>query len=87
MVAKIMDGKAIAQEIQAELAASVAELTATTGITPCLAAVLVGVDPASEVYVRNKQRVCERIGLTSELHKLPADTSQSQLLELIQRLN
>jgi methylenetetrahydrofolate dehydrogenase (NADP+)/methenyltetrahydrofolate cyclohydrolase len=85
--AKIMDGKAISQEIQAELADEVSQFTQQTGITPCLAAVLVGADAASEVYVRNKQRACERVGLHSQLHKLPADTSQQTLLDLITQLN
>lgn len=85
--AKIMDGKAISQEIQTELASETAQFTQETGVTPCLAAVLVGADAASEVYVRNKQRACERVGLSSQLHKLPADTSQKTLLDLITELN
>ena len=84
---KIMDGKAIAQEIQTELAGETSQFTQETGITPCLAAVLVGADAASEVYVRNKQRACERVGLKSQLHKLPADTTQQSLLDLITKLN
>jgi methylenetetrahydrofolate dehydrogenase (NADP+)/methenyltetrahydrofolate cyclohydrolase len=84
---KIMDGKAIALEIQAELAGETSQFTQETGVTPCLAAVLVGADAASEVYVRNKQRACERVGLRSQLHKLPADTSQQSLLDLITGLN
>jgi methylenetetrahydrofolate dehydrogenase (NADP+)/methenyltetrahydrofolate cyclohydrolase len=82
-----MDGKAIALEIQAELAGETSQFTQETGVTPCLAAVLVGADAASEVYVRNKQRACERVGLRSQLHKLPADTSQQSLLDLITGLN
>ncbi len=85
--AKIMDGKAISQEIQTELAGETSQFTQETGVTPCLAAVLVGADAASEVYVRNKQRACERVGLSSQLHKLPADTSQKTLLDLITELN
>jgi methylenetetrahydrofolate dehydrogenase (NADP+)/methenyltetrahydrofolate cyclohydrolase len=85
--AKIMDGKAIAQEIQTELAAETSRFTQETGVTPCLAAVLVGADAASEVYVRNKQRACERVGLSSQLHKLPANTPQQSLLDLITELN
>jgi methylenetetrahydrofolate dehydrogenase (NADP+)/methenyltetrahydrofolate cyclohydrolase len=85
--AKIMDGKAIAQEIQTELAAETSRFTQETGVTPCLAAVLVGADAASEVYVRNKQRACERIGLSSQLHKLPVETPQQSLLKLIAELN
>ena len=85
--AKIMDGKAISQEIQTELAGETSQFTQETGVTPCLAAVLVGADAASEVYVRNKQRACQRVGLSSQLHKLPADTSQKTLLDLITELN
>ena len=85
--AKIMDGKAISQEIQTELAAETSRFTQETGVTPCLAAVLVGADAASEVYVRNKQRACERIGLSSQLHKLPVETPQQSLLKLIAELN
>ena len=86
-IAKIMDGKAISQEVQAELADETSRFTQQTGVTPCLAAVLVGADAASEVYVRNKQRACERVGLSSQLHKLPTDTSQKTLLDLITELN
>ncbi len=86
-IAKIMDGKAISQEVQAELADETSRFTQETGVTPCLAAVLVGADAASEVYVRNKQRACERVGLSSQLHKLPADTTQKTLLDLIVQLN
>ena len=82
-----MDGKAISQEVQAELADETSRFTQETGVTPCLAAVLVGADAASEVYVRNKQRACERVGLSSQLHKLPADTTQNTLLDLITQLN
>ena len=85
--AKIMDGKAIAQKIQTELAHETSRFTQETGVTPCLAAILVGADAASEVYVRNKQRACERVGLRSQLHELPAGTSQQSLLELITELN
>ena len=82
-----MDGKAISQEVQAELADETSRFTQETGVTPCLAAVLVGADAASEVYVRNKQRACERVGLSSQLHTLPADTTQKTLLDLIVQLN
>jgi len=85
--AVIMDGKAISKEIQAEIAAEVATFTKQSGITPCLAAVLVGDDPASEVYVRNKHRACERVGIKSQMHKLPASTTEEELLSLIDSLN
>ena len=87
MSAVIMDGKAISKEIQAEIAAEVAAFTKQSGITPCLAAVLVGDDPASEVYVRNKHRACERVGIKSQMHKLPASTTEEELLSLIDSLN
>ena len=79
MAAQLLDGKALAKQIQAEIAAEVAEFTSQTGVTPCLAAVLVGDDAASQVYVRNKQRACERVGLTSRLHRLPAETRETRV--------
>ena len=85
--ARILDGKAIAQQIQKELAAQIAEMIGESGVAPTLAAVLVGEDPASEVYVRNKRQACERIGLESQLHRLPATVSEEELLSLIAKLN
>ncbi len=87
MAATIIDGKAIAATIREELAVEVAAFHADSGITPHLAAVLVGDDPASAVYVRNKQRACEKTGIVSTLHRLDADTSQDQLLDLVGQLN
>lgn len=87
MTATLLDGKAIAQQIQAELARDVAAFVAQTGVQPCLAAVLVGDNPASDVYVRNKRRACEKSGIESRLHRLPAETTQESLLALIVRLN
>jgi methylenetetrahydrofolate dehydrogenase (NADP+)/methenyltetrahydrofolate cyclohydrolase len=87
MVATILDGKAISKEIRAELKQEAAEFVEAHGVRPALAAVLVGEDPASEVYVRNKQRACERAGLVSHLFRLPADASEQDLLELVERLN
>ncbi len=87
MPAQILDGKALAATIQSELAARVAEFRADSGVTPCLAAVLVGDDPASEVYVRNKQLACQRVGMVSQLHRLPVSTSTDELLLLVTRLN
>jgi len=60
MTATILDGKALADEIRAEVAQQTAQFTEQTGVTPCLAAVLVGENPASQVYVRNKQRACQQ---------------------------
>jgi methylenetetrahydrofolate dehydrogenase (NADP+)/methenyltetrahydrofolate cyclohydrolase len=86
-MAQIIDGKQIALDIRAEVADAVAKHIAAGGATPCLAAVLVGADPASQVYVRNKRRDCEEVGIQSRLHKLPAATTQTELLTLIARLN
>ncbi|HSN21150.1 MAG TPA: tetrahydrofolate dehydrogenase/cyclohydrolase catalytic domain-containing protein, partial [Usitatibacter sp.] len=86
MTARPIDGKAIAQEFRAELAIRVARLR-EAGIVPGLAVVIVGDDPASHVYVRNKTFACEAIGMRSQTHKLPADTSQAQLISFVRRLN
>ena len=83
---KIIDGKAIAADIRKEIAADVAELKAR-GVTPGLAVVLVGDDPASRVYVSMKEKACEQAGIFSDEHKLSAETSEAQLLALIESLN
>lgn len=85
-MATIIDGKAIAAEIRAELQTQVDALRAQ-GIVPGLAVVLVGEDPASQVYVRNKQKACHEIGVASFEHLLPATTSEAHLLELVDMLN
>ena len=87
MVATILDGKGIAKQIRAELAEETSAFVEAHGVKPVLAAVLVGEDPASEVYVRSKQRACERVGLGSHLHRLPADVTEQELLDLVTRLN
>jgi methylenetetrahydrofolate dehydrogenase (NADP+)/methenyltetrahydrofolate cyclohydrolase len=87
MTARIIDGKQIAEQTRAEAAAGAVELKARSGVVPHLAAVLVGDDPASAVYVRNKQIACDKAGFKSTLHRLPASTSQSELLDLIRALN
>jgi methylenetetrahydrofolate dehydrogenase (NADP+)/methenyltetrahydrofolate cyclohydrolase len=87
VTATVLDGKAIAGEIQSEIAEDVAQFIADNAVVPCLAAVLVGDNPASQVYVRNKQRACERAGLESQLHRLPADTPEDEVLALISQLN
>ena len=87
MTAMVIDGKQIAEQTRAEAAAGALALKARTGVVPHLAAVLVGDDPASAVYVRNKQIACEKAGFKSTLHRLPATTSQSELLMLVQSLN
>jgi len=87
VTAAILDGKALAEQLRAEIAQQVAEFTGKTGVVPCLAAVLVGENPASEVYVRNKQKACQQAGIHSRLHRLTAETSTGQLLGLIDELN
>lgn len=83
----ILDGKQLAQMMQAEIAREVVDFQHDHGITPGLAAVLVGNNPASQVYVRNKRKACEKVGIVSWLHELPADATEAQLLELVERLN
>jgi methylenetetrahydrofolate dehydrogenase (NADP+) / methenyltetrahydrofolate cyclohydrolase len=87
MPAQKIDGQAIASAMRKEIAAAVARHVATGGRKPGLAAVLVGDNPASEVYVRNKQKACEDAGMASWLHRLPAAATQKQLLDLVARLN
>jgi methylenetetrahydrofolate dehydrogenase (NADP+) / methenyltetrahydrofolate cyclohydrolase len=87
VAAQIIDGKAIAERLRHQIAKQAADFTAQHDIVPHLAAVLVGDDPASAVYVRNKERMCQKVGLGSTLHKLPPDTTQQQLLDLIGHLN
>jgi methylenetetrahydrofolate dehydrogenase (NADP+)/methenyltetrahydrofolate cyclohydrolase len=82
----LIDGKAIAQRHRAEFAGRVARLK-TAGITPGLAVVIVGDDPASKVYVRNKALACEAIGMHSEVHALSSDTTQAHLISFVRRLN
>lgn len=87
MTATIIDGKRIAAAIRAEVRDEVEKYCTTTKIVPHLAAVLVGNDPASAVYVRNKRRACEETGIKSTLHELPDTLTQSELLSLVERLN
>ncbi len=87
MTAKILDGKALAEEILAEVAIGVAEMRQKHGVTPGLAAVLVGADPASTVYVRNKRRACDEVGMVSDTILLPADSTNEQVLRCVQDLN
>ena len=83
---KIIDGKAIAADIREEIAADVVALK-KQGVTPGLAVVLVGDDPASRVYVTMKEKACEKAGIFSDEHKLPTETTEAQLLALIDELN
>ncbi|HTV79679.1 MAG TPA: bifunctional methylenetetrahydrofolate dehydrogenase/methenyltetrahydrofolate cyclohydrolase FolD [Steroidobacteraceae bacterium] len=87
MSARIIDGKAIAAKIRAEQKQRIARLQQQHGVRPGLAVLLVGSDPASQVYVRNKVMACKDVGIRSELVELPASTSQDQLLSRIDALN
>ncbi len=86
-MAEIIDGKKVSEHIRAQIAEGVKKLKQETGITPGLAAVLVREDPASEIYVRNKRKACANAGMYSEEHKLPAETTEEELLALVDKLN
>ena len=86
MAATIIDGKQIAADMRAELKAEVPQLK-NQGIVPGLGVILVGEDPASKSYVGAKERACEQIGIFSDDHRLPAETSQEDLLALVRRMN
>jgi methylenetetrahydrofolate dehydrogenase (NADP+)/methenyltetrahydrofolate cyclohydrolase len=85
-MAILLDGKKLAQTMQAETAAEVEAFFRRTGLRPGLAAVLVGEDPASQVYVRNKRAACQKVGMESWLYALPRETTQEQLMDLVARL-
>ena len=86
MSARIIDGSKVANEMQAEMVDEVKKLKAQ-GITPGLSVVLVGEDPASKVYVRNKARTCKKLGIDSVQYNLDATTPEQELLELVEKLN
>lgn len=85
-MAEIIDGKLVSKAVKDEVAKEVSEIK-KIGITPCLAVILVGDDPASRVYVNNKKKACEQVGFISEEYVLSADTSMDELLELVDKLN
>ena len=87
MTAQILDGKETARQLREELRVEVAQWRQSGGPQPTLAAILVGDDPASQVYVRNKERACEQVGMTSRLLRRPASTTTAELLELLRGLN
>ena len=87
MAAELLDGAGVARAIRGEVAREVAGLRQATGIAPRLAAVLVGDDPASQVYVRNKVAACNEVGIRSEEVRLPASTTQDRLMARIRILN
>lgn len=84
---KVIDGKAVAAELRAKVAERAAAFAAATGRAPTLATILVGDDPASHVYVNNKHKACAEVGITSEDHRISADTSAEELAALIAQLN
>ncbi len=86
-MAGIIDGKALAETIRKEISTDVQDFFAKSGRRPCLAAVLAGDDPASHVYVRNKVKACEQVGIESESHYLPATISEEELLDVLKKLN
>ena len=86
MTARIIDGKQVAAEMRAELKAEVARLT-EQGVVPGLGVILVGDDPASRSYVTSKERACEELGIYSDDNRLPAETTQAELLALVRRMN
>ncbi|HWP92223.1 MAG TPA: bifunctional methylenetetrahydrofolate dehydrogenase/methenyltetrahydrofolate cyclohydrolase FolD [Thermodesulfobacteriota bacterium] len=86
-MAHIIDGKEVSQHIRKEVANEVLKLKGERGITPGLAAVLVGDNPASQIYVRNKRKACEEAGIYSEEYRLAEETTEDELLSLIMRLN
>jgi len=87
VAAEIISGKEIGDQIKEELKAEIAELKEKHGVTPGLTVILVGEDPASQVYVKNKGLACEKVGIASFEHRLPADTSEEDLLKLIDEQN
>lgn len=87
MTAQILDGKLTADQLRLEIAAEVQQWSASGNAVPTLAAVLVGNDPASQVYVRNKEKACEKVGMHSRLIRRPATTTTAELLSLLSELN
>lgn len=86
-MAKIIDGKLISSQIREEIAQKVIEYNKKTGKLPGLAVIIVGEDPASQVYVRNKKKACEQVGFYSRVYELPQTTTQKELNDLVQKLN
>src|SRR5690625_3815082 len=87
MTATIIDGNAIAKALRERVGQAIAARVARGQVAPGLAVVLVGEDPASQVYVRKKREACEALGIRSLPHNLPADTSETELLDLVKQLN
>ena len=87
MPAQILDGSATAKQIREEIKAEAARFTADTGVTPHLAVIIVGEDPASQVYVNMKKKACIAAGMLSTVHELPANSSQEEIVGIIKQLN
>ena len=87
MTAYIIDGKAIAENLLGEIKAKIDARIDAGKRAPCLAVILVGADPASAIYVRNKFKACEKVGIRDVSHNLPASTSEAELFALIDKLN
>lgn len=86
-MANIINGKEISATIRAEIKSETEKLVKSTGVRPGLAVIIVGEDPASQVYVRNKKRACDEVGFYSESYELPESTTQEELNELVDKLN
>ena len=86
-MATIIDGKLVTAKIREEIKNESAAFEKETGVKPGLAVIIVGDDPASQVYVRNKGKACEEVGFYSEIHRLPAETTEEELLSLVHSLN
>lgn len=86
-MAKLIDGKAISAQIRAEIKEQTTAFISQNGFAPGLAVIIVGSDPASQVYVRNKRRACDEVGFYSEAYELPENTTQAELIALVDKLN
>lgn len=87
MPAQVLDGKALAAKVRADVSAEVARLKSETGVTPGLTVVLVGENPASQVYVRNKENACKAAGMSGSVLRFPADVGQAALIDAVESLN
>ena len=87
MPAQVLDGRELARRVREELASAIDDFQTAEGVTPGLAVVLVGDDPASQVYIRTKMRECERVGIRAELHHFPSDVSQDAVENRLRELN
>ncbi len=86
-MAVIIDGKKVSEAVRVQISAEREAFEKETGVTPGLAVIIVGDDPASQIYVRNKGKACEEVGFYSEIHRMSADTTEEQLLSLVHSLN